>query len=471
MFEKRRLHPAAVLLNMGAYIWNLGPLSMFAVFRFRNSLPFSPFWNSLLLALLFLVLLFTFAFIRWRRFTYMVEPDQICIESGIWLRNKRYIPKERMQSIHELQDIVHRLFGLVKLQIETASGGNDHEGVLTAITREEAVWIQRVFSHGQAASEEEQLSSYELSKRRLLLYAATSGSVGLVLSAAVGLYSELDDYFDIPDALAFFYEKTAGFYAIGILVLGLLAWAVGMLLVYQKYYGFRLVRQRDELVMTRGLFEKKKVVIPLKRIQAVKIEENMVRQWLGFATVHLLSAGSQEDEHEKFSYICLPLVPKRELPGLLRVFLPGYVPQTSFVRLPRRAQRRYMIRAALPLAVAGFTAFYFFPVMKYVLPPVLAGAMLFGFWQYWDAGWSLEGQQVILSRRRLNRVTVLVQRKHIQSLAVSRTVWQDYASLCTVRLHVKSGALSASFAVKDSDESLGVLLRAWYSSQKVRNVS
>src|SRR5690606_41338100 len=48
------------------------------------------------------------------------------IEYGLFVRKQRFVPFERIQSIHMTEGILHRLFGVVKLEIETA-GGKDRK--------------------------------------------------------------------------------------------------------------------------------------------------------------------------------------------------------------------------------------------------------------------------------------------------------------------------------------------------------
>src|SRR5699024_1446035 len=76
---------------------------------------------------IFLILLITFSILSWYRFSYRVENEELRIEYGIFIRNKRYISKNRIQSIDLTAGVVHRLFRLVQVQIETAGGGTDAE--------------------------------------------------------------------------------------------------------------------------------------------------------------------------------------------------------------------------------------------------------------------------------------------------------------------------------------------------------
>lgn len=64
------------------------------------------------------------------------------IEYGLFVKNKRYIPFERIQTLNYKEGILHRPFKLVRVDVETAGGSADAEVSLTAITREQASRIE-----------------------------------------------------------------------------------------------------------------------------------------------------------------------------------------------------------------------------------------------------------------------------------------------------------------------------------------
>ena len=82
--------------------------------------------------------------IKWKRFVYWFEDDELRIEYGLFVKKKRYIPFERIQSLNYTESILHRPFKLVKVTIETAGSGSakEAEAELTAITKEAANQIE-----------------------------------------------------------------------------------------------------------------------------------------------------------------------------------------------------------------------------------------------------------------------------------------------------------------------------------------
>jgi putative membrane protein len=471
MYKQNRLHPAVILLTIGKYVRALLPFYMIILFNSYDILPFNRVINTSLLLLTFLACISIASVISWKRFLYEIQTDQLSVEHGLFMRKRRFIPKERIQSIQESEDIVHRLLGLVKLQIETAGGSGEPEVVLGAVTREEAEQIRKELSHhflykDRQEHMEAQLVSFRLSTRRLLFFSATSGGMGIALSAVIGMYFQIDDYVNISLDFANFVAKTPSFYISSILLLALFVWITGILILYQKYYDFQITRNDEDLIITRGLIEKRKLTIPLQRIQAVKVEENIIRQWFGFVTVRLLSVSGGADTNEELSFICFPLVKKKDLPIIFKHYLPDYMFCSFIQPLPKRSVKPYLFRAAVPVILLFLLCFYFFPMTKYVAPFLIGASIVIGYRQFKDTGWMLFNQQLFIVTRRFIRTTVIIKRSRIQSLQTYKTMFQETPMLCTIKVYVKSGLGSSTFKLKDTDDSVGKAIRQWYSYEK-----
>lgn len=65
-------------------------------------------------------------------------------------------------------------------------------------------------------------------------------------------------------------------------------------------------------MISRGIIEKHQVTIPLRKIQAIKIKENIIRQLFGFVTVSIVSAGGGDREKEEGALtILFPMIHKK----------------------------------------------------------------------------------------------------------------------------------------------------------------
>ena len=65
------------------------------------------------------------AFLSWWRFRYRVAGGRLELHSGVLSRSVRTIPLERVRGIRVTEPFLHRLLGLVRVDVEAASGGGE----------------------------------------------------------------------------------------------------------------------------------------------------------------------------------------------------------------------------------------------------------------------------------------------------------------------------------------------------------
>ncbi|RJS61299.1 PH domain-containing protein [Bacillus sp. PK3_68] len=192
MSNPKKLHPIAALLTFFKELKSLILPVVFVIFignGERNS-----FWDYFPIVAIGMVVLYVLisGIVKWLRFTYRLEENEFKIEYGLFVKKKRYIPIERIQSLNVSEGLLHRMFGLVKITVETAGAGaeSESEAELTAITKEEAQALQQLINQEKkrkapvdvtddllekvkANGEEDVVYQAQLSE--LLLLAATSG--------------------------------------------------------------------------------------------------------------------------------------------------------------------------------------------------------------------------------------------------------------------------------------------------------
>lgn len=77
-------------------------------------------------------------FFTWREFRYEVTETEVRLYKGIFKKEKRFIQRNRIQSIQLDQPFVFRILRLARLRIDTASSGTDAEIDLSGISLKEA---------------------------------------------------------------------------------------------------------------------------------------------------------------------------------------------------------------------------------------------------------------------------------------------------------------------------------------------
>jgi len=86
-----------------------------------------------------------------RFFKYWLLEEELVVKSGIFFKQERHIPYERIQNISQVEGLLHRLFKVCKVQLESASGVKP-EAVFNVITLK-AVEEIRLASQGRSLTQ------------------------------------------------------------------------------------------------------------------------------------------------------------------------------------------------------------------------------------------------------------------------------------------------------------------------------
>lgn len=481
MSNSKRLHPISAVTNFFKQLKELiVPFVAFFVFGTRASEGDLWFFvGSIAVVLVVLGL----GVLNWLRFSYRLEEGELRMEYGLLVRKKRYIPFDRIQSLDFSEGILHRPFGLVKVKVETAgsSGAADAEAVLTAITKEEANWIQETIAQTKNKLAEEAVDTkvedtveehviYKITSKELLLLATTSGGVGVVLSAMVAFLSQLDDLIPYESA----YREVEKMISNGIVIVAvlvflgfLLAWIVALIGTMVKFAQFTVKKTEREIIISRGLLEKRQITIPLNRIQAVRISENILRQPFGLCSVYIISAGGSVRNTEGSKVLLLPAVKKVQVAHILQQHLPISSTSQAFNKPPKRSLSRYLLRGILmvvPLVIAAITIFKLWGLLSIML---FVFSSAWSYLIYKDAGWSIEGQQLNIQYRGFIKHTLFMKKPNVQSLDYKESIFQKRKNLATIRSLIKSGMGAIGGTIVDIEMEDAREIYRWYShSQK-----
>lgn len=481
MSEPKRLHPIAIVFNVIKTLKDLiVPIVFLTVFPGGDWKI--PYIQGLILSGICIIVI-ALAVVSWLRFTYRIEEGELKIESGVFVRKKRYIRFERIHSIDVSEGIVQRLFGLVKINIETA-GGSQAEAVLSAIRKDEAekinAYLQEVKRNKHLMDEEihekplnHEISKglYKLSFSELFLMSATSGAVGVVLSGMGAFLSQFDEI--IPYERLFGQSKEmlqmGTFILISLAIAGLiLIYAAAILGMMLKYAHFTVQKKEDELVISRGLLEKRQLTIPLKKIQGIRILENVVRQPLGYATVYLEYAGGSVAEKDSLTVMLFPLIKKQRIQEQLEQLIPDYFVHIPATPVPAKAYPRYVFRISIWFIPIIFISIYFVRPWGYTSLFLVPVGLGWAFLQYKAAGWNITGSQLLIRSRFISKQTLLFHKNKIQSIESKISWTQKRMGLATISALIKSGVTFREGEVRDVKVEDFRRIQAWFLSRKSR---
>jgi putative membrane protein len=469
MFEFQRQHPVAAISR--AFELIRGNLVTILVFLFvgarSESFPFL-WWIGGGFALLLIL-----GVANWWRFLYKIENGELHIKSGIFVRKNLYLTKDRIQVIDITSGVIQRLFGLVKLDIQTA-GSSSREATIEAITIEKAKEINRILrseTNDEAGSEsvdnaesivkDEILKSFDLPGKELLIAASTSGSFGIALSILATLFSQIEPIISESEMFEYLFgmlpSQTDTVLIVTVIIIFVVcAWLISFFSTLFKYGDFRLEVKEKEIVISRGIFEKKRITVPYNRIQAIHVAEGMIRQPLGYASIQLESAGYGDDKGTG-SIVLFPLIRQDQILTLLKDVLPDYQKQHEGIKPPPRAVRRYIFRSAFMVTAITAGLYFAFDLNNWIwIFPLLS--VVWGWLKYKDAAVAW-GEDIFLFRSRsLSKTTAFIRKNRVQDITISQSWIQRFRNLCTTQIHVASGDQGKSFTVRDLEYGEAVIL-------------
>lgn len=399
-------------------------------------------------------------------FTYRYEPtaEGIVIRHGILQRTRRDIPYERIHTVNLHQTVLHRLFGVAEVRLESA-GSREPEAVMRVLAMTEARGLEELVRlYGGArrppidgiadrAAAEEPAPLLTLGPGELFRLGLISNRGMAVVAAIVGLASQV--LMESQDAardsvaapLRAFYELIHGFVAARLddtaalaagtlFVVGAalaLVRLLSVVLAFVQYHGFVLREHERQLRVQRGLLTRVRHQLPRRRIQAWRIDETLLHRWLGRQTLRVDSAAGADDERGIRELA--PVAPPATVTELLARLLPdARWPRTDWRPVHPRAWRRLLVRPfAMLLLLAAAVAWFeglrglvvFVAVPLLVLRARRQGAF---------AGYAIDDRVVAVRSGWLTRRWGVVPVAKLQSIRVTQSPFDRRHGMATLWL-------------------------------------
>jgi putative membrane protein len=463
----RRLHPVSPVLDLilSARQWAF-PLVVLLISS-GESLLLGP------AALAILALVVGWKVVAWRRFSYELVDGVLVIEQGVVQRSRREVPIARIQQVDLRRKLRHRVLGVAVVRVDTAGGSSGAEVVLEAIADDEAAALRTALLDRPApaaapltgdapwgaadptAAPDPGASAgwappppaappvplVSLSPAQLVIAGITGSRLLAALpiaAAAVGLLFELpaeasDGVISrLPTGTV---ALVAGLVAVGPVLL--LAAVASSLLTD---FGFTLVRVGTDLHLRRGLLDQREATLSLRRIQVVRVHQNLLRRSLGLSSVQLQSAGSGAAAEGEVTRLTIPYVRDADLAGLLAEVLPAAVDHPALIPAPPPARRRAWFRRVVPAAVillvlatalAISASAWAVLLVVLVVPFVLEAELV-----YRNLGHVGTPELVVARSGGFVRETAFLPVAKAQSTALTSSPFQRRLGLATLHVHV-----------------------------------
>jgi putative membrane protein len=283
-------------------------------------------------------------FSLWRYFTYRygVGANGLVVRSGLLNRSLRVIPFVRIQNVGVHQTVLHRLFGVAEVRLESA-GGKEPEAQMRVLKLADALaletLVRRRGGDPAQAAEERADSLLRLSPAEVLrLGLVSNGGLILVGAGLAAIMQSVPDFNGrVPERMLrvgvrWLFGRVEGYhldaagYALlavaGIVFVAAALKGLSMTLALLRYYGFELSEQGRRLTAERGLLARWRTTVPRRRIQAWTLEEGVLHRLLRRRRLAVDTVGGDEHEDGRALKELAPIAAPAVCDGLIAHLLP-----------------------------------------------------------------------------------------------------------------------------------------------------
>ncbi len=471
----RRLHPATVIVKIPTVLRSMA-LPLVAVFvassadeTSRNLLWFAGIAGGTSVIASIFRYVFTY---------YGIADDKLVIRTGMLFRRDRTIPIARIQNIDLKRTPLHRLMGVTEVRVETA-GAEGSEAHLSVVGVSQAELFRSDLldragrtSHKPGGPVPQVLRSSSLGE--LLLAGATENRVGVIVAGIFGLLEFAGDAAEerVKQTAKELAHELPGIdwanqivVAVAVALAFLLAgWLVSITLTLIRYHGFTLSRLGDELRCAYGLLTRHEAVVPLVRLQVLRLESNVLHRLAGLNSVTADTAGAADENTAGGAVTLSPLMPRSETAAFSRAVLPHLrlddVPLQPVSPLAvRRGFIRFCLLGTLLLTPLAFALDPAPALLAGAAPVFLLAAYALARWRYSALRWHCDDEFLFARAGMWTRRMWIVPQEKVQSVSVSSSPFQRRLGLATLHVATAGAGERSNAVVVDLEQGLAERLR------------
>ncbi|MGH7458404.1 MAG: PH domain-containing protein [Longimicrobiaceae bacterium] len=397
-----------------------------------------------------------YAVLRYLTFRYRLAGNELVIDSGMLERKRRVIPLHRVQNIDTRRSFLQRLLKVAEVRVETASSeGAEASLVVLGVgeaesLRAEMLRRRRAAGKGESAGEEaaplapDSRRVAALSVGELAIAGATANRAGLIavgIASAIELLTELRIDLPVPDLDPESVLASTPVFGVLLVALALIlavvivGWVISIVTTVIGFHGFVLDRRGDELRKRYGLLSRTEAHVPLERVQAVRVEESLLRRPFGLAALKIETAGSRVGQGQRGgAEAFIPIARRADVPRLVAELFDDFDYAAVRYRPSHpKAARRALGRYSVPVAVLWLLLFWLggWRSSLWALP-LLAVSYLCSRVYLRHLGHALEPGFVVARNGFWNRITWVIPERKVQTVHQTESPFQRRHGLATV---------------------------------------
>lgn len=455
MNEKRKYHPAVILFTIASFIKDMFFLIIILFVINYGSTSRLIVWGQYVLIGLFIGYIL-YSILKWSIETYEITSEAIVFRDGVFVKNQRNIPFKRIQDHHSKANFVHQILGITSLKLETGTSDKDANISFPAISLEEEARILGKLLKNETVIaddvkvEKERIIFFESTQKDTIKAAFTSFSFLALFPLMMTAYFQLDEWLNIEETskqIVHYFERNMWIWLPLAIIMLIAAFAVGYLQTLFRYGNFVISADDDRIYISRGVFTTNTYSIQKSRVQAIKIQQSLLKRIFGMVEITLVSAGQNTIGSEMEINTLYPFMQKKKAYQVTNQLLPDYHIVEEMHRLPRNVLWIRLIRPYYFTLGAIILLAFVKREWLWAAIVVLVAEVIFRILDYYFTSYLKEEEYIQVREGALITRTIHTKWRNLQQAEVSHS-W----------LQRKFGAASIQFYNRAKPFQLTVLM-------------
>lgn len=497
MTETTRYHPLLVLFRL----WKLVKNSIFFVvylfiIKADSESVFVEYGRLLFFAVFGII--FISIILKWFTHKYKLDDQSFHLYNGIFSKSERTIPFSSIQNVNRHTSFFHRMFHVTSTSFETGMTGEeagvkfevisqlDSERIEAHIARADysgPTTVSPDVANIELSSQKEtervslnRTTHFKPSKLSILKASFTSLSFLVLVPIICSFYFKIDEIFHVKkEAEGLFSAVMSSAWLVIVITIILVAASAvfGIVRTFLKYGKYHISSDNERIYITKGIIEETTFSISKDKVQAIEINQSIMKRLLGLAEVKLISAGSLSLGEDTLEINSLyPFLPGKRAYEMISEILPTYEVTSKMTRLPVKSLWVRLFKPSWIWITATAALFYFKPavlgieqawwILSAVLFITIKGIRVLDFL---NTRYTLNDRFVQFKTGSLTTCLFVSKRDKIIEVKVTRNILQKMSGLASIGTINRAKPVRHA-GVSDVPLELAASLYQWYMERR-----
>lgn len=420
--------------------------------------------------------------------TIEIDSEKIVVHKGVFVKHVIEVPVSTVTTVDFSQNILAQIFGAYKIKIDNTSNismGNSETKVEMTFGKKDALLIKNMLesnkkeidgfnlvnegylSESADVDEHSFLIQYSVPAVKIFLMGLLESKWVLFLEG-VGLASMIFGYIKgrmlenaIDSILALSYVLIIAF----VVFLICFMFIVGSAIAIIKYTGFNVIRRKNGIHISYGLFTKKSYTLIPERISGFSYKQTWLMRHFHVGTVEVFAVGfGQDSDDNTENAIIHPLLEEEKLNDFISSFMNG-IDLECEIENPKKSSIRYffyrpiVVLCTLILAAAIVLSVFLYKWI-WVIGTVIFLLMIFGrIMEYRHSGAGIAKDSLELITGGYNTKKTFVKKSMVEAVTDTGSLFKRRKNIVSIKVDFLGPILNTSVVVKNLSIDCGMKIR------------